>query len=78
MSDFHETALNRHLEQLDLQARLEKYNEENPSYYWHIVTEKDWDDYAYSKEEKDALVAEAIRHGLKYSCTKHVEGESYT
>ena len=77
MSDYHETALNRHLEQLDLQARLEKYNEENPSYYWHIVTEKDWDDYAYSEQEKNDLVSEAIRHGLKYSCTKHIEGESY-
>jgi hypothetical protein len=77
MSDYHETALNRHLEQLDLQARLEKHNEDNPSYYWHIVTEKDWDDYAYSEEEAKELCNEAIRHGLKYSCTKHVEEESY-
>ena len=77
MSDYHETALNRHLEQLDLQARLEKYNEENPRYYWHIVTEKDWDDYADTPEEAKALVDEAKRHGLKYSCTKHVEGERY-
>ena len=72
-----ESELNHHLEQLDIQAREEKHNEENPSYYWHIVTAKDWDDYAYSLEEKDKMIAEAKRHGLKFTCTKHIEGESY-
>ena len=51
--------------------------EQNPVYYWHIVTAKDWDDYAYSPEEKDQMIAEAKRHGLKFTCTKHIEGESY-
>jgi len=77
MSDFHETALLKYEEEQDQLAREEKYREENPVYYWHVVTEKDWDDYAYSVEEKEAMVSEAIRHGLKYSCTKHIEGESY-
>ncbi len=72
-----ESDLNRHLEQLDIQAREEKHAEKNPSYYWHIVTEKDWDDYAYSLEEKEAMVAEAKRHNLKYSCTKHIVGLNY-
>ena len=41
-----ETDLNRHLEQLDIQAKEEKYAEENPSYYWFITTNK-WDEHAY-------------------------------
>ena len=77
MSDFHETALRRYEEEQDQLAREEKEKEENPKYYWHIVTEKDWDDYADTPEEAKALVDEAKRHGLKYSCTKHVEGERY-
>ena len=72
-----ESDLRRHEERLDIQAREEKHKEENPSYYWHIVTAKDWDDYAYSPEEKDQMIAEAKRHGLKFTCTKHIEGESY-
>ena len=76
MSDFHETALNRHLEQLDIQAREEKYAEENPSYYWFITTNK-WDEHAYSEDEKNELIANAKKEGLTWSCTKHIEGESY-
>tara|TARA_R100000781_G_C4052286_1_gene118068 strand:+ start:297 stop:533 length:237 start_codon:yes stop_codon:yes gene_type:complete len=77
MSDFHETALLRYEEEQDQLHKEELEREQNPVYYWHIVTEKDWDDYAYSLEEKEAMVAEAKRHGLKYSCTKHLEGVSY-
>ena len=77
MSDFHETSLRRYEEEQDRLYREELEREQNPVFYWHIVTEKDWDDYAYSEEEKEALVNEAKRHGLKYSCTKHIEGERY-
>ena len=76
MSDFHETALNHHLEQLDIQAREEKYAEDNPSYYWFITTNK-WDEHAYSEDEKNELIADAKKEGLTWSCTKHIEGESY-
>ena len=76
MSDFHETALTRHLEQLDIQAREEKYAEENPSYYWFITTNK-WDEHAYSEDEKNELIADAKKEGLTWSCTKYIEGASY-
>ena len=76
MSDFHETALNRHLEQLDIQAREEKHAEENPSYYWFITTNK-WDEHAYSEDEKNELIADAKKEGLTWSCTKYIEGASY-
>tara|TARA_R100001594_G_scaffold100277_1_gene134899 strand:- start:340 stop:576 length:237 start_codon:yes stop_codon:yes gene_type:complete len=77
MSDFHETALRRYEEEQDQLHREELEREENPTYYWHVVTEKDWDDYAYTEEEAQSLVSEAKRQGLKFSCTKHIEGESY-
>ena len=71
-----EADLNRHLEQLDIQAQEEKYAEENPSYYWFITTNK-WDEHAYSEDEKNKLIADAKKEGLTWSCTKHIEGESY-
>tara|TARA_Y100001938_G_C7803245_1_gene288144 strand:- start:146 stop:415 length:270 start_codon:yes stop_codon:yes gene_type:complete len=77
MSDFHETSLRRYEEEQDQLYREELEREQNPEYYWHIVTEKDWEDFAYSKEEKEQMVAEAKRHGLKFSCTKHIKGVSY-
>jgi len=77
MSDFHETSLRRYEEEQDQLYREELEREQNPEYYWHIVTEEDWEDFAYSKEEKEQMVAEAKRHGLKFSCTKHIEGVSY-
>ena len=55
-----ESDLNRHLEQLDLQAREEKYAEENPSYYWFITTKK-WDEHAYSEDEKNELIADEVQ-----------------
>ena len=71
-----ESDLNRHLEQLDIQAREEKHTEDNPSYYWFITTNK-WDEYAYSEDEKNKLIKAAKKEGLTWSCTKHIEGESY-
>tara|TARA_B100000700_G_scaffold106135_1_gene119859 strand:+ start:91 stop:324 length:234 start_codon:yes stop_codon:yes gene_type:complete len=71
-----ESELNRHLEQLDIQAREEKHNEENPSYYFFIVT-PNWEEYAYSEDQKNELIRDAKKEGLTYSCTKHIEGESY-
>jgi len=71
-----ESDLNRHLEQLDIQAREEKHAEDNPSYYWFITTNK-WDEHAYSEDEKNELIANAKKEGLTWSCTKHIEGASY-
>ena len=76
MSDFHETALRRYEEEQDQLYREELEREQNPKYYWFVVT-TDWEDYAYSEEEKDELVGYAKKDGLKYSCTKHIEGERY-
>ena len=72
-----ESELNRHLEQLDIQAREEKHNEENPSYYWIIATKESWTDYAYSEDQKNEMIKDAKENGLTYSCTKHIEGKSY-
>jgi len=99
-----ESELNRHLEQLDIQAREEKHNEENPSYYYlvkaykydfpkHLANQVNlactlstsspnearlkWEEYAYSEEEKNEHIAAAKESGLIYTCTKHIEGESY-
>ena len=55
MSDFHEIALRRYEEEQDQLYREALEREQNPEYYWHIVTEKDWEDYAYSEEEKDQI-----------------------
>ena len=71
-----ESDLNRHLEQLDIQAREEKHTEDNPSYYWFITTNK-WDEYAYSEDEKNKLIKAAKKEGLTYSCSKLIEGMKY-
>ncbi len=76
MSDFHETALRQYEEEQDQLYREELEREQNPKYYWFVVT-TDWEDYAYSEEEKNELVGHAKKDGLKYSCTKHIEGERY-
>ena len=76
MSDYYETSLRRYEEELD-QRYLEEYQrQQNPEYYWFIIT-SEWEDYAYSEEEKDELIADAKKAGLRYSCTKHIEGEKY-
>ena len=71
-----ETDLNRHLEQLDTQAKEEKHAEENPSYYWFIATQK-WEEYAYSEDEKNKLIGEAAKENLYCTCTKHTVGLNY-
>ena len=71
-----EADLNRHLEQLDIQAKEEKYAEENPSYYWFITTNK-WDEYAYSEEEKNEHIAAAKEAGLIYTCKKEIVELNY-
>ncbi len=76
MSDYYETSLRRYEEELD-QRYLEEYQrQQNPEYYWFIIT-PEWEDYAYSEEEKNELIKAAKEDGLKYSCTKHIEGEQY-
>mgnify|MGYP001375394918 CR=1 FL=1 len=88
-----ESDLNRHLEQLDIQAREEKYAEENPSYYYLVkaynpesievlesgafLTGLEWEEYAYSKEEKDAHIATAKKTGLFYTCKKEIVELNY-
>ena len=77
MSDYHEITLRRHEEELEQRYQEEYERAQNPKFYWFIVTDS-WEDYAHDEASKEALIAEAKRHGLKYSCTKHVEGESYS
>ena len=76
MSDFHEIALRRYDEEQDQLYREALEREQNPEYYWHIVTSH-WDDYAYTEEEANTLVELAKKEGLKLSCTKHFKRESY-
>ena len=76
MSDYYEASLRRYEEELDQRYQEEYEREKNPNFYWFIVT-TEWEDYAYSLEDKEAMVAEAKRHGLRYSCTRHKEGEQY-
>ena len=76
MSDFHETALRQYEEEQDRLYREEKEREENPIFYWHIVTPA-WDDYADTEKEAAELIEKAVMSSLKYSCTKHIKGETY-
>lgn len=71
-----ESDLLRHEEQQDQLHREELERENNPVYYWHIVT-KDWSDYAHSRDEADEFIQMAKNEGLVFSCTKHIEGISY-
>lgn len=70
MIDYHETTLRRHEQELQQQYQEEYERAKNPKPYWFIETEC-WEDYADDEDSKEALIAEAKRHGLKYSCTKH-------
>ena len=73
-----ESDLRRYEEQLDIQARQEKYQEDNPVYYWHIVTPK-WSEFANTQDEADEFVQMAKNDGYKWhqiACTKHIEGIS--
>ena len=76
MSDYHETSLRRYEEELDQRYQEEYEKATNPDYYWFIITTK-WEDYAYSEEEKNELIQSAKDAGLRYSCTRHKEGEQY-
>jgi hypothetical protein len=76
MSDYHEISLRRYEEEQDQLYRERLEQDANPKFYWHIVT-TDWDDYAYSKEEAAELIEQATMENLRYSCTEHLEGETY-
>jgi len=76
MSDFHEAALRQYEEEQDRLFREELEREQNPVHWWCVVT-TEWEDYAYSEEEKNELIKAAKEDGLRYSCTKHIEGERY-
>lgn len=71
-----ESDLNRHMDQLEIQAKEEKHAEENPRYYWFITTNK-WDEHAYSEDEKKKLIKTAKKENLIWSCTKHKVGLNY-
>ncbi len=76
MSDYYEASLRRYEEELEQRYQEEYEREKNPNFYWFIVT-PEWEDYAYSLEEKDELIQSAKVAGLRYSCTRHKEGEQY-
>tara|TARA_R100001082_G_scaffold74987_1_gene43349 strand:- start:7 stop:243 length:237 start_codon:yes stop_codon:yes gene_type:complete len=78
MSDYHEISLRRYEEELEqrYQEEYEKATNPNPNFYWFIIT-TEWEDYAYSEEEKNELIQSAKDAGLRYSCTRHKEGEQY-
>ena len=75
-SDYYEISLRRYEEEQD-RLYLEEYRrQQDPAHWWFIVT-TEWEDYAYSEEEKNELIQAAKDDGLRYACTKHVEGEKY-
>lgn len=76
MSDYHEASLRRHEEELERQYQEEYEQAQEPAHWWFIVT-TEWEDYAYSEEEKNELIQAAKDDGLRYACTLHVEGEKY-
>jgi len=76
MADYHEASLARYQKELEQQYKEEYEREKNPNFYWLIFT-SEWEDYAYSEEEKNELIQSAKDAGLRYSCTRHKEGEQY-
>lgn len=76
MSDYHEIRLKEYEEKLEQQHQEEYEREKNPNFYWFVFT-YEWEDYAYSVEEKNELIKSAKDAGLRYSCTRHKEGEQY-
>ncbi len=76
MSDYHEASLRRHEEELERQYQEEYERAQEPAHWWCVVT-TEWEDYAYSEEEKNELIQAAKDDGLQYACTLHVEGEKY-
>ena len=76
MADYHEASLARYQKELEQQYKEEYEREKNPNFYWFVSTSK-WEDYAYSVEGKNDLIKSAKDAGLRYSCTRHKEGEQY-
>ena len=76
MADYHEASLARYQKELEQQYKEEYEREKNPNFYWFVFT-SEWEDYAYSEEEKNELIQSAKDAGLRYSCTRHKEGEQY-
>ena len=76
MSDYYETSLRQYEEELEQRYQEEYERATNPNFYWLIIT-TEWEDYAYSEEEKNELIQSAKDAGLRYSCTRHKEGEQY-
>ena len=76
MADYHEASLARYQKELEQQYQEEYEREKNPNFYWFVFT-SEWEDYAYSVKEKDELIQSAKDAGLRYSCTRHKEGEQY-
>ena len=76
MADYHEASLARYQKELEQQYKEEYEREKNPNFYWFVST-SEWEDYAYSVEGKNDLIKSAKDAGLRYSCTRHKEGEQY-
>ncbi len=76
MSDFHETALLKYEEEQDQLHREELEREQNPKKYW-LITTSDWHEYANTEEEKQEFIDLAKKDNLKFSCSEHIQGETY-
>ena len=76
MSDFHETALLKYEEEQDQLHREELEREQNPTKYW-LITTSDWHEYANTEEEKQEFIDLAKKDNLKFSCSEHIQGETY-
>ena len=76
MADYHEASLARYQKELEQQYKEEYERAKHPNFYWFVFT-SEWEDYAYSEEEKNELIQSAKDAGLRYSCTRHKEGEQY-
>ena len=85
-----ESDLKRHMQKLDEQAAEEKHLEENPSYYYLVkafqrvfhlngfyAIKPEWEEYAYSEEEKNEHIAAAKEAGLIYTCKKEIVELNY-
>ena len=77
-----ESDLNRHMQKLDEQAADEKHMEENPNYSYLIRAYKfeaklEWEEYAYSEEEKNEHIAAAKETGLIHTCKKEIVELNY-
>ena len=77
-----ESDLKRHMQKLDEQAAEEKHLEENPSYYYLVRAYKfeaklEWEEYAYSEEEKNEHIAAAKEAGLIHTCKKEIVELNY-